>query len=130
MYWNCVGPIRVLPEQRTLVNGTDSEWHLCFVANRPLLVGRSVVVPLMCLFFGEAAMGPELKTMAVWKQFAHATGGFVARILLTLIYAVVILPFGLMFRPLSDSLSTKRRPRTWLDYPPESNEMKRARDEG
>src|ERR1035438_9207086 len=47
---------------------------------------------------------------AAWKRIAHAIGNFQARILLTIIYAVLILPFGLAVRFFSDSLSTKKRP--------------------
>lgn len=67
---------------------------------------------------------------AAWKRFAHALGNFQARILLTLIYAVLILPFGLMVRLFSDSLRTKERPEAWLDYPTVSNEMEQARRQG
>jgi hypothetical protein len=67
---------------------------------------------------------------AAWKRFAHALGNFQARVLLTLIYAVLILPFGLMVRLFSDSLRTKERPEAWLDYPTVSNEMEQARRQG
>lgn len=50
-----------------------------------------------------------------WKRLAHRIGNFQARILLTLIYAVLVLPFGLAVRWLGDTLRTKRRPTQWLD---------------
>ena len=65
-----------------------------------------------------------------WKKIAHAIGNFQARILLTVIYAVLILPFGLVVRLFSDSLRTKKRPEAWLDYPPVSTEMEQARHQG
>ena len=65
-----------------------------------------------------------------WKKIAHVIGNFQARILLTLIYAILILPFGLAVRIFSDSLRIKRRPEGWLDHPPVSNEMEQARHQG
>jgi len=65
-----------------------------------------------------------------WKKIAHAIGNFQARILLTVIYGVLILPFGLIVRLFSDSLRTKKRPEAWLDYPPVSNEIEKARHQG
>jgi hypothetical protein len=61
---------------------------------------------------------------------ARAIGSILARILLTVIYAVLVLPFGLISRLFSDPLRTKTRPGAWLDYPPVSNEMDQARHQG
>ena len=65
-----------------------------------------------------------------WKKFGHALGNFQARVLLTVIYAILILPFGLLVRFLADSLHTKKRPEQWLDHPPMPNEMSEARRQG
>ncbi len=51
-----------------------------------------------------------------WKRLAQKIGNFQARVLLTVIYAVLILPFGLVVRFFSDPLRLRRRPRTWLDH--------------
>ena len=81
--------------------------------------------------FWGASMGQGLKTFwGTWKQIASAIGTFLARVVLTVIYAALILPFGLITRLFSDSLRTKKRPTSWHDYPPVSNEMKRARRQG
>ena len=47
---------------------------------------------------------------AAWKKIAHAIGNFQARILLTVIYAVLLLPFGLAVRAFSDSLRDQEAP--------------------
>jgi len=62
-----------------------------------------------------------------WKRIAHVIGDFQARVLLTAIYAVIVLPFGLVFRLFADALHTKQRPRQWLDYPHNSSDMNWAR---
>ena len=67
---------------------------------------------------------------AGWKKIAHAMGNFQARILLTVIYAVLILPFGLAVRAFSDSLHIKNRPDKWLDHPGVPKGMKEARQQG
>lgn len=73
-------------------------------------------------------MGHGLKRFwGTWKQIASAIGRFLARVVLTVVYAAIILPFGLIARFSSDLLRTKKRPTSWHAYPPVSNEMKRAR---
>jgi hypothetical protein len=67
---------------------------------------------------------------AGWKKIAHAIGNFQARILLTVIYAVLILPFGLAVRAFSDSLHIKHRPDKWLDHPGVPKGMNEARQQG
>ena len=62
-----------------------------------------------------------------WKRLAHKIGNFQARVLLTILYAVLILPFGLAVRWFSDPLRIKRRPQAWLDHgaPPSTMEWAR-----
>jgi hypothetical protein len=50
-----------------------------------------------------------------WKRIAHAIGTFQARVLLTIFYAVLVLPFGVVVRLFSDPLRIKRRPDQWLE---------------
>lgn len=45
-----------------------------------------------------------------WKAFGHFLGNFLARIVLTIFYFTVFLPFGLGVRLLSDQLGIKTRP--------------------
>lgn len=51
-----------------------------------------------------------------WKRLAQKIGNLQARVLLTILYAVLILPFGLAVRWFSDPLRVKRRPEAWLDH--------------
>lgn len=77
---------------------------------------------------------PALQTLkrlwAAWKRIAHRIGDFQARVLLTVIYAVLVLPFGLMIRFFSDSLHVKKRPTSWIDHPQENNDLHWARNQG
>jgi len=52
-----------------------------------------------------------------WKRIARRIGDFQARVLLTVIYAVFVLPFGLVVRLVADPLRIKRRPSEWLAHP-------------
>jgi hypothetical protein len=67
---------------------------------------------------------------AGWKRVAHAIGDFQARVLLTLIYAVLVLPFGLLVRLFSDPLNIKKRPANWLEHPQETIDAEWARRQG
>lgn len=70
------------------------------------------------------------KISARWKKIGHAIGNFQARILLTVIYYVLILPFGLVVRAFSDSMHMKKRPEKWFDHPPIPNTLEEARRQG
>jgi hypothetical protein len=67
---------------------------------------------------------------AAWKKIAHTIGNFQARVLLTVIYAVLLLPFGLAVRAFSDSLHIKKRPGKWLEHPGVPKSMEEARQQG
>lgn len=62
-----------------------------------------------------------------WKDIAHKIGTFQARVLLTILYGVLVLPFGLMVRWFSDPLRIKKRPTQWLDYTDAVNDMQWAK---
>jgi hypothetical protein len=62
-----------------------------------------------------------------WKRVAHRIGNFQARVLLTIFYAVLVLPFGILTRLFADPLRTKRRPQTWLEHPEASADLDWAR---
>ncbi len=64
-----------------------------------------------------------------WKRLARRIGDFQARVLLTLIYVIVISPFGVAVRLFADPLRVKRRPEQWLDHPEEPRDLKWARRE-
>lgn len=62
-----------------------------------------------------------------WKRVAHTVGTFQARVLLTIFYAVLVLPFGIFARLFSDSLRIKRRPTQWLEHPGETHDLRWAK---
>ena len=70
------------------------------------------------------------KLWAAWKRIAHRIGDFQARVLLTLIYAVLILPFGLAIRLFSDPLKIKKRPGKWIDHPHDAVDLEWAHRQG
>jgi hypothetical protein len=62
-----------------------------------------------------------------WKRVAHKIGNFQSRVLLTIFYFIVVLPFGLAARLFSDPLRIKKLPVVWLDHPSEACDMLWAR---
>jgi hypothetical protein len=62
-----------------------------------------------------------------WKKIAHKIGNFQARVLLTIFYGVLVLPFGLAARLFSDPLRIKKTPTAWLDHPNEAYGLDWAR---
>ncbi len=70
------------------------------------------------------------KLWAAWKRIAHRIGDFQARVLLTLIYAVLVLPFGLAIRLFSDPLKIKKRPAKWIDHPHNAIDLEWAHRQG
>jgi hypothetical protein len=79
---------------------------------------------------GDPALQTLKRLWAAWKRIAHRIGDFQARVLLTVIYAVLVLPFGVMISFFSDSLHIKKRPTNWIDHPQENNDLKWARNQG
>jgi hypothetical protein len=62
-----------------------------------------------------------------WKRIAHKIGNYQVRVLLTIFYAVIVLPFGLAVRLFSDPLRIKKAPARWLDHPNETYDLPWAR---
>ena len=62
-----------------------------------------------------------------WKKIAHKIGNFQARVLLTIFYGVLVLPFGLAARLFSDPLRIKNKPTEWLQHPDEAYNLEWAR---
>lgn len=58
-----------------------------------------------------------------WKRLGHKIGDFQARVVLTILYSVVILPFGVAARLFSDPLKIKSRPAKWSDQAQETYDM-------
>lgn len=64
---------------------------------------------------------------AIWTKIAHKIGNFQARVLLTLMYAILVLPFGVAVRLFGDPLRIKKYPDAWLDHPDEPLNLEWAR---
>ena len=62
-----------------------------------------------------------------WKKIAHKIGNFQARVLLTIFYGVLVLPFGLAARLFADPLRIKKKPTEWLQHPNEAYDLEWAR---
>jgi len=62
-----------------------------------------------------------------WKKIAKKIGNFQSRVILTIFYATIVLPFGVAARLFSDPLRIKKRPQQWLDHPDEAYDMQWAR---
>jgi len=61
------------------------------------------------------------------KRFARQLGNFQARVLLTIFYFVLVLPFGLAVRLLADPLRAKKLPTQWLEHPEDRYDWQWAR---
>jgi hypothetical protein len=62
-----------------------------------------------------------------WKRVAHVIGDFQARVILTIFYAVLVLPFGLLVRLLADPLHIRHQPHAWQDRPTDVRDAEWAR---
>jgi|SRR5271170_3613879 len=93
---------------------------------------RVVLAVVLVLVLVWVCLPPSLRTKLWegWKKFGHKLANFQARVLLTIIYSILILPFGLMVRCFSDSLHTKKRTEEWLDHPAIPNDLNEARHQG
>jgi hypothetical protein len=75
----------------------------------------------------ESPLGALIWLWQSWKRLAHKIGNFQARILLTVIYAIVLFPIGILVRIFADPLSIRHRPAKWKDTPLETQDMDWAR---
>ena len=57
-----------------------------------------------------------------WKAFGQKLADFQARLILTLVYFIVVLPFGLLVRLLSDPLAVKNKSRETMWFPKNADE--------
>ncbi len=74
--------------------------------------------------------GLRAKLSGGWKKFGHAIGNFNARVLLTLLYAIVIMPFGLAGALLRRLDAHQEAAGSWFDHPPLPNTLEEARRQG
>jgi hypothetical protein len=68
------------------------------------------------------------RAWSAWKQLARRIGEFNSRVVLTLLYAVLVIPVGLILRLVADPLR-RRRPQTsnWTPRVPAPPIMDEAR---
>lgn len=63
-----------------------------------------------------------------WKAFGRFIGNILARVVLTIFYATVFVPFGLAARLFSDQLEIKARPKGfWRERESHANSLESAR---
>ena len=61
-------------------------------------------------------MGLLGRVWATWKRFAQVVGDFIGRVVLTIFYFTIFMPFGLGVRLLGDPLAVKRKQGVrWLE---------------
>jgi hypothetical protein len=63
----------------------------------------------------------------VLEPFAKKLGNFQARVVLVILYAVFVLPFGVLARLFADPLRIKKRPVAWINSPEEGIDMQWAK---
>ena len=63
-----------------------------------------------------------------WKRIATVVGDFQARVVLSLFYFVIVLPFGLAVRIFSDPLKlSKKQQAGWTDFAERTQTVEEAR---
>jgi hypothetical protein len=80
--------------------------------------------------FGVLALvlGPR-RALALWRRFGHAMGDLLARVVLTVFYFTVAVPFVLLARG-RDPLGTRAAARLWAERPPAEPSLDAARRQG
>ena len=65
-----------------------------------------------------------------WKKVAHVIGVFNTRVIMSVLYFIIILPFGLVFRMVSDPLQLQEPPDSnWVALPPQEHDMNAAHNQ-
>lgn len=87
-----------------------------------------VIFLVLSIFMGpSAAWSLYKRAWQGWKDLAHKIGNFQARVILSIFYGLLVLPFGLAARFFSDPLRIKKKPEQWLDHPDEAYDLEWAR---
>jgi hypothetical protein len=88
----------------------------------------AVIFVILALFQGvSGAWSTYKRAWQAWKDFGHKIGNFQARVILSILYGVLVLPFGLAARWFTDPLRIKKKPEQWLDHPEETYDLEWAR---
>lgn len=64
-----------------------------------------------------------------WKKIAHKIGVFQSRVILSVLYIILIIPFSLAVKYITDPLRLKNRPMEsyWIKRTPQEPSMEEAR---
>ena len=93
-----------------------------------LAAAGAVIFVVLSIFMGPSRTWSLYKrAWQGWKDLAHKIGNFQARVILSIFYGILVLPFGLAARWFSDPLRIKKRPEQWLDHPNEAYDLEWAR---
>ena len=88
---------------------------------RGRIVRAEIVGAIGATLIVLGAVAPALLTRPRiwWWRGARVIGDFNARVLLTVLFAIIFVPFGLAWRIVGkDPLARRRREPRWLPYPP------------
>ena len=96
-------------------------WH----PRHPIFLGVLVGLVILLALLQQLAKvsKPAAAVWSVWNRMMHAVGNFQARLLLTILYAIIVLPFGLIVRLFTDPLHIKHPPTAWGEHPDEKMDM-------
>jgi len=100
-----------------------------FHLRHPVFLGVLVGIAVFLVIFQQLAKvsKPIAAIWAVWSRGMHVVGDFQARVLLTLLYGIFVLPFGLAARMFSDTLRIKHPPTSWIETKDEPVDMQWAK---
>jgi Saxitoxin biosynthesis operon protein SxtJ len=120
----------VASEGRAVLPGTERSFGLavgavlCALAAglfwRGRVVGAEIVGAAGAVLVILGALAPSLlkRPRVWWWRVARVVGDFNARVLLTLMFVVVFVPFGFVWRLIGrDPLRRRRRDAGWTPYP-------------
>ena len=65
-----------------------------------------------------------------WKKIAHVIGVFNTRVIMSILYFLIVLPFGLVFRLFSDPLQLREPTESnWVAQPQQDHNLDTARNQ-
>lgn len=98
-----------------------------------VLIAIVVTIPTFVFITGRNAeggiRGRASHGWGRWRELSQKAADMQARVLLTVFYFTVMVPFGLVFGVLKDPLHIKRRPEGsyWMDRKPSSESLADAK---
>jgi len=78
----------------------------------------------------SGAMALARRAWEGWKKIAHVIGVWNTRIIMSVLYFIIILPAGLIFRQISDPLRLRQPQNSnWIPLPPQKHNLESARNQ-